>query len=76
MQICDVLVAVVIVLRKLPNKEFKKLRRELQRKRQVTIELCVRLSVLRLFHLGHVVQNRPSALLVAWHEWFSRKGKD
>ena len=63
-------------LRKLPNWEFKKLRRELQRKRQVTIELCVRLSVLRLFHLGRVVQNRPSALFVAWHEWFSCKGKD
>ena len=39
-------------------------------------ELCVRSSVLRIFHVGHVIQNRLSALSLAWHEWFSCKGKD
>ena len=48
---------------KLPiNREFKKLRRLLQRKRQIKIELCAGLSVLLLFHVGHVVQNRQSTL--------------
>ena len=38
---------------------------------------CVKLSVLRLFHVGHVEQNRRSALsALAWHEWFSCKGKE
>ena len=37
---------------------IKKLRGLLQRKCHIKIELCVRLSVLRLFHVGHVVQNR------------------
>ena len=36
----------------------------------------VRLSVTRLFQVGHVVQNTPSALSLAWHEWFSSKGKE
>ena len=53
------------------NSEFKKLRRQLQRKRHIKIELCVKFSLLRLFHVGHVVQNRRSALSLAWHEWFS-----
>ena len=39
---------------------IKKLRRLLQRKRQIKIELCSRLSVLLLFRVGHVVQNRQS----------------
>ena len=39
-------------------REFKKLRRQLQRKRHIKIELCVNLSLLRLFHVVHVVQNR------------------
>ena len=30
---------------------------------------CVRLSVSQLFHVGHIVQNRRSALLLARHEW-------
>ena len=55
------------------NREFKKPRRLLQRKRHIKIELCVRLSVLRLFQVDHVVQNKRSALLLARHEWFSRK---
>ena len=50
------------------NGEFKRQRRLLQRKRQIEIELCVNLSVFRLFHVGHVVQNRRSALSFAWHE--------
>ena len=37
--------------------EFKKLRRQLQRNRHIEIELCVKLSLLRLFHVDHVVQN-------------------
>ena len=31
------------------NRDFKKLRRPLQLKRRIKIELCVRLSVMRLF---------------------------
>ena len=55
----------------------KKLRRLPQRKRHITkIELCVSLSVLRLFRVGHVAQNRRSALSLAWHKWFSCKGKE
>ena len=42
--------------------EFKELRRLLLRKRLNEIELCANLSVLRLFHVGHVVQNGLSAL--------------
>ena len=45
------------------NREFKKLRRLLQRKRHVKIVLCVRWSALRLFHVGHVVQKRHFRLL-------------
>ena len=41
------------------NTKFKKLRRLLQRKRYTKIE--------------HVVQNRRSALSLAWREWFSCK---
>ena len=57
-------------------REFKKLLLLLQRKRHIKIELCVTFSVLRLFYVGHVVQNRPSALWLAWHEWLSRNGKE
>ena len=57
-------------------REFKKLRRQLQRKRHNKIELCVKLSLLRLFHVDHVVQNRRIALSLAWYEWFSCKGKE
>ena len=57
-------------------REFKKLRRQLQGKRHIKIELCVKLSLLRLFHVDHFVQNRRSALPLAWHEWFSCKGKE
>ena len=34
------------------------------------------LSVLRLFYVGHVVQNRRSALSLAWHEWSRQRMKD
>ena len=57
------------------NREFKKLRRQLQRKRLIKIELCVQLSLLGLFYVDHVVQNRRTALSLAWYEWFSCKGK-
>ena len=63
-------------LKQTNNREFKKLRRQLKRKRDLKIELCVKLSLLRLFHVGQLVQNRPSALLLAWQEWFSCKGKE
>ena len=56
--------------------ELKKLRRQLQGKRLIKTELCVKLSLLRLFHVDHVVQNRRSALSLACHEWFSCKGKE
>ena len=55
---------------------LKKLRRQLRRKRHIKIELWVKLSLLRLFHVDHVVQIRRSALSLAWHEWFSCKGKE
>ena len=58
------------------NREFKKLRRQLQGKRHIKIVLCVKLSLLRLFHVDHVVQNRRSALSLAWHKWFSCRGKE
>ena len=35
-------------------REFKKLRRQLQRKRDIKVKLCVKLSLLRLFHFGQV----------------------
>ena len=57
-------------------RELKKLRRQLQGKRRLKTELCVKLSLLRLFHVDHVVQNRRSALPLACHEWFSCKGKE
>ena len=37
-------------------REFKKLRRQLQRKLLIKIELCVKSSLLRLFHFGRVVK--------------------
>ena len=50
---------------KIKNREFKKLRRQLQRKRHIKIELCVKLSLLRLLRVDHVVQNRRTALSLA-----------
>ena len=58
------------------NREFKKLRWQLQRKRHIKIVLCVKPSLLRLFHVDNVVQNKRSALSLFWHEWFSCKGKE
>ena len=49
-------------------REFKKLRRQLHRKRRIKIQLSVKLSVLRLIHVVHVVQNRRTALSLAWDE--------
>ena len=51
-------------------------RRPLQWKRLIKIELCFWLSVVRWSQVGHVVQNRQSALSLAWHEWFSCKGEE
>ena len=55
------------------TREFKKLRRQLQQKRNIKIELCVKLSLLQLFHVDHVVQN---TLSLAWYKRFSCKGKE
>ena len=41
-------------------------------KRHFKIEHHIKLSVSRLFHVHHVVQNRRSPLSLACHEWFSR----
>ena len=38
--------------------------------------VCVKLSLLRLFYVDHVGQNRRTALSLAWYEWFSCKGKE
>ena len=57
-------------------REFKKLRRLLQRKRHIKIELCFLLSVLRLFHVCHAIRNRRSALLFAWLEWYLCQGRE
>ena len=56
-------------------REFKKLRRQLKRKRHLKIEPCVKLSLLRLFHVDHVVQNRQTALSLAWYDGFYVKAK-
>ena len=45
-------------LRKPVNSQMKKIRRLLQRKHDIKIKLCVRLSVLQLLHVGHVVRNK------------------
>ena len=55
------------------SREFKKLRRQLQRKRPIKIELSVKLTVFWLFH---VVQNRRSALSLAWDKCFSCNDKE
>ena len=57
-------------------REFKKLRRLLQRKRHIKIVLCVRFRVMRLFRVGHVEQTRRSLLSLALHEWFSCRVKE
>ena len=64
---------------KCDSREFTMLRRLPQRKRHTNvthIELCVSLSFLRLFRVGHVLQSRRSLLPFAWHEWFSCKGRE
>ena len=63
------------VLGSLRNREFKKLRRQLQRKRRIKIELCVQLRLLRLFHVDHVVQNTRTALSLAGTNGFYEKAK-
>ena len=54
----------------------KELRRLLQRKRHIKMELCVGLCGLGLCYVGNVLQNRRGTLSLAWHEWFSCKGKE
>ena len=55
---------------------FNKLLQQLQRKGHIKIELCVKLRVLQLFHVGHVVQNWRGALSLSWHEWLSCESKE
>ena len=45
-------------------------------KENVILKLNFALSLLRLFHVYHVVQNRRSALSFAWHEGFHVKAKN
>ena len=45
-------------------------------KENVWKKLNFALSLLRLFHVDQVLQNRWSALSRVWHEWFSCKGKE
>ena len=47
----------------------------MQRKRHIKIELCVRLSVLRSFHVDNVVQNRRIALRLLGTNGFHVKAK-
>ena len=49
----DLLLWTRVIVRTL-NREFKNLRRQLQRKRHIKIELCVWLRALRLIHVRHV----------------------
>ena len=61
---------------KCDSRELTMLRRLPQRKLLTKIELCVSLSFLRLFRVGHVLQSRRSLLSFAWYEWFSCKGRE
>ena len=75
--VCYSLWSRVVLFGSLIIREFKKLQRQVQRKRLIKIELCVKLSLLRLFYVGRVVKkNRRSALSLTWHEWFSCKGRE
>ena len=60
------------------RESFKPITKRSNRNHVITFDshLKTALSLLRLFHVGHVVQNRRSALPLAWHEWFSCKGKE
>ena len=69
--IVNSIVPVTVTVFAVDTGEFKKLQRQLQRKRHIKIELCVKLILLRLFRVDHVAQNRRTALSLAWHEWFS-----
>ena len=54
------------------DREPEKLRQLLQRKRHFKIER----KCIALFHVGFVVQSKRTVLLLAWHEWFSCKGRE
>lgn len=41
--------------------------------RHIKAELCVGLSSLGLFHVGHVLQSKWSVSSLAWHELFSKR---
>ena len=63
-------------LLKLPIREFKNRRWLRQRKRQFEIELCVSLSVSRLFQGDHVVQNRRTHFLLLCTNGFHVNAKN
>ena len=53
-------------------REFKKLRRQLQLKRHIKVQLCVKLSALQLFHVGNVYKiGELNVLSLYRHIWFS-----
>ena len=58
------------------SREFKKLRRQLQRKLHIKVDLCVKLGLLQIFHVGRIVKDRRSVISLAWHNGFSCKGKE
>ena len=58
------------------NRELKKLRRQLQGKRLIKTELCVMLSLLRLFHVDHIVQNRRVLFRLLATNGFRVKAKE
>ena len=58
------------------TREFDKLRRLLPQKRHFKKDLCLGLSVLLFFNVGHDVRSKRTVLSLAWREWFSYKGKE
>ena len=55
------------------SREFKKLRRQLQRNLHNKVDLCVKLGLLQIFHVGRIVKNRRSVISLAWHNGFHVK---
>lgn len=53
------------------NMDFKNLRRLSATNVSINTEFCIRLSFLRIFHIGHVEQNSRRTFSLAWYEWFS-----
>ena len=58
-----------------PSK-FKEPLRQLQRKRHIKIELCVRLSALRCYHVGHVYKIGEVSFHLIGTNGFHVRGKE